>query len=171
MKHWILNGSQPKEYIIGIDDTVSYDGAKAAYLRSKVDVPTGFGTLMQSFKSNRYRNKRMRFTAVVKSEDVGEWAGLWMRVDGQGKGESLRFDNMQGRPIKGSTDWQRYQVVLDVPEESTGIAFGILLDGKGKVWISGVLFDEAPNEPTTDLDLESSRAEEPKNLDFSESED
>jgi len=91
--------------------TVSYNVMKA-YLRLIVD-----GTWMQSFKSNRYRNKCMRFTAVVKSEDVSPWAGLWMHIDGQGKGKILCFDNMNNRLVKGS-DWQRHQVVLDVPEES-----------------------------------------------------
>jgi hypothetical protein len=73
----------------------------------------------------------MRFTAVVKSEDLSEWAGLWMRVDDK-KGETLGFDNMERRAIKGSTDWQRHQVVLDVPEESASVNFGILLSGKGR---------------------------------------
>lgn len=68
---------------------------------------------------------------------------------------------MGKRAIKGTgTDWQRYRVVLDIPEESTGIFFGILLDGKGQVWLSSVQFEEAPNE------LESN--DEPGNLDVSE---
>jgi AraC family transcriptional regulator len=119
--------------------------------------------LMQNFKSHRYRGKRVRFSAVVKSENISSWAGLWMRVDGD-KGEILRFDNMEKRSIKGTTDWGRHHVVLDVPEESTGIFFGILLDGTGQVWLSGVQFEEAPNEPTTD----SVERDEPGNLDFSE---
>src|SRR5215471_2565906 len=163
MKCWFL-ANRPKDYVIGIDDTISNNGMKAAYLRSAVDQPSAFGTMMQTFKSVRYRNKRMRFSAVVKSEDVAEWAGLWMRIDGE-KGETLRFDNMEKRSIKGTTDWQKYQVVLDVPEESVAIFFGILLDGKGQVWISDVQFEEAPNEPTTDSET---TAEEPGSLDFSE---
>jgi len=168
MKSWFLAGARPMDYTIGIDDTVQGidSGMKAAYLRSHVDEAPDFGTLMQFFKSNRYQNKRMCFTAAVKSQEVSGWAGLWMRVDGQGKGDILRFDNMEKRSIKGTTDWQRHRVVLDVPEESTSINFGILLAGKGQVWISGVQFEEAPNEPTTDL--ESVGPEEPGNLDFND---
>ena len=65
-----------------------------------------------------------------------------MRVDGPEEGKSLRFDNMQSRPIKGTTDWHQYEVVLDVPSESVNIAFGILLYGKGQAWLSDVQFDE-----------------------------
>lgn len=41
--------------------------------------------------------------------------GLWFRVDGT-TGKSLSFDNMQDRAVKGTTEWARYEIVLDVPE-------------------------------------------------------
>ena len=58
------------------------------HIFDQISTTSGFGTLMQSFKSNRYRNKRMLFSGVVKTEDVSGWAGLWMRIDGQ-KGETM----------------------------------------------------------------------------------
>jgi hypothetical protein len=165
MKHWILAGSHPKDYVDGIDAAITYEEKKAAHLRCQVDEPGGFGTLMQSFKADHYHNKRMRFSAAVKSEGVTEWAGLWMRVDGDDT-KSLEFDNMQERPIKGDTDWQRYQVVLDVPLKGISVHFGILLAGKGQVWLSDVRFEDAPNEPTTSYGKQ--LLDEPLNLDFSE---
>jgi hypothetical protein len=36
----------------------------------------------------------------------------------------------------GTTGWQRYYVVLEVPKDATGIAFGILLSGPGQVWLN-----------------------------------
>jgi len=53
----------------------------------------------------------------------------------------VAFDNMHDRPIKGTTGWQQYEVVLDIPRDSTGISFWILLDGTGKVWLSRTKFD------------------------------
>ena len=50
----------------------------------------------------------------------------------------LAFDNMQDRPIMGTSDWQQYEVVLDVSENGVQIAFGILLAGKGQVWLDEV---------------------------------
>jgi hypothetical protein len=73
-----------------------------------------------------------------------------MRVDGP-KG-SLAFGNMQSRSIKGTTAWQNYEVVLDVPPQATGIAFGILMSGTGSVWINSVKMDVVgTNIPTTDM--------------------
>jgi hypothetical protein len=63
-----------------------------------------------------------------------------MRVDGP-DGETLRLDNMQNRLIKGTIDWRKYRVVLDVPSEATHIVFGVLLDGSGRTWIDNVSFE------------------------------
>ena len=59
---------------------------------------------------------------------------LWMR--GDKRSEVLAFDNIQNRGIRGTTGWQRYYVVLDVPKDATQIAFGILLSGPGLVWLN-----------------------------------
>jgi hypothetical protein len=105
MKGWFLAGSHPQNYEQGI---VTHNGKKSGYLKAQVVQSGGFGTLMQMFKADSYRNKRMRLSAAVKSEGVENWAGLWMRIDGPE--ETLGFDNMQNRPIKGTTSWQKYEV-------------------------------------------------------------
>jgi hypothetical protein len=53
-------------------------------------------------------------SASVKTLEVLDWCGLWMRVDGAQK-DNLAFDNMAGRKITGTRDWATYTVVLDVP--------------------------------------------------------
>jgi hypothetical protein len=111
---WIVAGSKPAEYESGIDASAAYNGHSSAFLKAKKPVVEGFGTLMQDFRAGHYLGKRVRFSAFVKAEGVQGWAGLWMRED---KGsQQLAFDNMQDRSIKGTTIWQRYDVVLDVPD-------------------------------------------------------
>jgi hypothetical protein len=165
IKSWMLAGSRKHDYEQGIDNDNTFNGKKSAYLRSKESEPEGFGTLMQTFQATAYRNKRLRYSAYVKSEEVENWAGLWMRVDGFEKGKSLCFDNMQNRPIKGTTEWQRFEIVLNVPQDSSNIAFGILLEGRGQVWISDIQFAEVTSDvPVTDLTR--SYPDQPENLDF-----
>jgi hypothetical protein len=177
MESWFLAGSQPSNYEQGIDTTTPYKGKNSGYIKSLIAEPQGFGTLMQLFKADEYRNKRMRFSAVVKSERVEAMAGLWMRVDGPEDGKALGFDNMLNRPIRGTSDWHRYEVVLDVPQESVCVAFGILLGGRGQAWLSDVRFEEvstnvpvtAPRgEYPTDVRVTSLQGspEKPENLDF-----
>jgi len=106
----------------------------------------------------------MLFSALVSSLNVDEWAGLWMRIDGPGR-EILGFDNMEDRPIKGTTDWRRYHVVLEVSREARQISFGVLLTGNGEVEIRKVSFEETGMEVTK---MKEEHPLEPGNLDFSE---
>jgi len=146
---WFLAGSKPANYDTGVDREAVYSGKPSAYLKATAD-QDGFGTLMQIFSPDPYVGKRVRFSGYVKSDNVTRWAGLWMRVDGKNTQQPLSFDNMQDRPIKGTTGWKRYEVVLDVPQGATGIALGILLDGPGQVWLNSVAVEVVgPNVPVT----------------------
>ena len=146
-KGWFMAGTKPADYESSVDSGNAYGGQPSAYLRSKkpqADI-MDFGTLMQNFSAEQYVGKRVRFSAFVKSENVTGWSGLWVRVDGK-PGQTLAFDNMQDRPVKGTSGWRNYDVVLDVKDGATGIYFGILLAGSGTVWMNGAKFDEVPND-------------------------
>jgi hypothetical protein len=158
---WVLAGSKPASYEVGTQESVNYQGHRSVYLKSIAAVNEGFGTLMQSFGAGKYEGKRVRFSAAVKSQAIEDWAGLWMRVD---KGsQSVALDNMQNRAIRGTSEWQQYEVVLDVPDGATGISFGVLLSRTGSVWMSDVKFEIVDTSvPTTG----SSRNDGPTNLGF-----
>jgi tRNA A-37 threonylcarbamoyl transferase component Bud32 len=140
---WILAGSNPDDYQTALDRQVTRSGKPSAVLRNTKPQPDGFATLMQSFKADAFRNQRVRLSALVRAEQVARQAALWMRVDGQllpdqQTAEPLAFDNMNDRPIKGTADWTRVAIVLDVPDRAQEIALGLLLTGPGQVWIDEV---------------------------------
>ncbi len=165
---WFLAGSKPANYDTGVDKEVVNDGRPSAFLRSSASSPEGFGTLMQTINAAGYAGKRVRLRAWVKSQDIADWAGVWMRVDKERT--AVAFDNMQNRPIKGTQPWSMYDVVLDVPQDSTGISFGVLLSGTGEVWINGVTFEiVGDNVPVTARPLQGTKLpDHPMNLDFTE---
>lgn len=159
---WFVAGSTPQQYAVATDASVTYAGKPSVALRSSTGNPTGFVTLMQSFLPDGYTGKRVRLSGFVKSSQVSGWAGLWMRIDA---GYLMAgFDNMQDRPVQGTTDWTRYSVVLDIPVGSTGVNFGILLDGTGTVWLSGVTFEVVGSDTPVTATITTPSA--PVNLDF-----
>lgn len=154
---WLLAGDHPQNYRVGSD------GQGVEFLASKTDSSgDGFGTLMQMVKADSYAGKRVRFSAMVQSEDVKGWAGLWMRVDQASK--VVAFDNMEYRPIKGTSGWKKYEVVLNVPINATGISFGALMSANGEIWMKDLSFEEVNSDvPTTG---HWPLMERPVNLDF-----
>jgi hypothetical protein len=161
---WFLAGSDRNSYRMERDTTVMHEG-KGSGLLASVATSKGFGTMMQSFEPGEYLGKRVRMSAFVKSKDVKRWAGLWLRVDGK-TSEVLSFDNMQDRPIKGTSDWKRQEIVLDVPGEATGISMGVLLDGPGKVWISDVQLNVVDTSVPLTGTRNTGKHAKPSNLNF-----
>jgi len=127
-------------YEAGIDKEIKKTGLASLYVKSTIDRPVGSGSVGQVFAANAFRGKRVRLTAAVKAENVEGRAGLWMRVDST-ETTSLAFDNMLNRPIQGTADWKRYEIVLDLPEDASKINFGMLLFGKGQIWVDDFEFE------------------------------
>lgn len=94
----------------------------------------------------------MRLSGWLRTKDISSgWAGLWMRVDSPTT-PALAFDNMPKRGPRGTSDWARYEVVLDVPKEASDVYFGAVLTGDGIVWADDLALEEVPlSVPTTAL--------------------
>lgn len=165
---WFHAGSNPSEYEMGIDNSSSQNGNSCAYIKSKTPKENEFGTLMQTISAENYLGKRLQLSGYIKSEDVKGWSGMWMRIDGQDN-QQLGFDNMQNRLIKGTTDWKKYEIVLDITLSSKTINYGVLLGGDGEVWFDNFKLDEVDNSvPVTNLMKENKLPTKPINLDFEE---
>lgn len=142
---WVLAGSQPKAYEIGEDHAQTVSGKPSRYIRATSDKPGGSGTLMQTISAKNYQGKRLRFQAMVKSRDVGNWAGLWMRIDTPTR-HAAAFYNSVDNPIKGSSDWQLRSVTLDVPADAAAVSFGVIDAGGGQVWIDELALEAVGDE-------------------------
>lgn len=168
VKGWFLSGSHPANYAFGVDDQIFHLGTKSGVLFSTGDVGEGqFGTIMQSFQADIYKGKRIKLSCYLKTEQVDK-CGAWCRID-NASGDTIQFDNMDNRSITGTTEWNYYSIVLDVPVQSTSIHFGVLLAGKGKVWADGFRFEEVDDSvPSTNMMATEFLPTQPVNLDFNE---
>jgi len=171
-KGWFAAGSDPADFDMELVDDVSFESKPVVRMRGVNKDCEGFGTMMQVCKSDRYRGQRLRLSAAVRSENLDGWAGLWFRVDPRQQAPSLAFDNMQDRAIKGTTDWTRHSIVLDVAEESFHLAFGALMSGMGSLWLAEFRLERVGLDvPSTSMkDIAHRYSELPVNLDFSETE-
>lgn len=132
---WALAGKHREHYMPSIDRSTALtaSGAKTLQAGPGAEADNSFGTIMQSIRPTRYAGQRVRFSAMVKTRAVEGWTGLWLRADVNGR--SAAFDNMQDRALRGSADWQRQEVVLDIPADASMLAFGLLQSGSGQSWM------------------------------------
>jgi len=85
-------------------------------------------------------------------------------VDGENSKAPLTIDNMSDRPITGTTNWTKYEIVLDVALNASKIAYGALLRGNGQIWFDELKFEIVDSSvPVTSHVQDTS---EPSNLNF-----
>ncbi|WP_345241991.1 S41 family peptidase [Nibrella saemangeumensis] len=149
---WFLMGAEAG-YTVSLDSSVRYQGRYALRIQS------GANYQRQAFKAvgltipARYAGKQIELTGYVKTSQVANgWAGLWLRIDGPDF--PLAFDNMENRGVKGTTDWTRYSIKLNLANAAQRIVLGGLLSGSGTAWfddltirINGSDLDNAKLKP------------------------
>lgn len=148
---WVLTGSNPGAYEVRCQDPAQ--GCIIPLLRTRFNAgsPLGTGSLTHSETAGPWQGHKVVVRAELKAGSIGGWGALWMRVDGPDDAP-LAFDNMQNRPLRGTSAFDWYRVVLDVPPEAVRITFGVMLHGPGAIFIRELQFEEAdPDEPSTDL--------------------
>lgn len=134
------------------------------FIKSKNNRKKGFGNIMQTCSAKDYLGQKIKMTGYVKSENVEGWAGLWLRVDAMNRKRSLSFDNMSDRAIRGTTDWKKYEIILEVPDNSSTLNFGALLSGTGKIWFDNITFETV----SSDTKATSVNLKKPTNTNFDE---
>ena len=161
---WIIGGNAPTDYEFTVDSSTAASGKRSALITAKQDARTnGFGMLMQTIAADDYRGSRLRLSGYLRTQTANR-AQMMMRVDGP-DGKVLDFDNMDSRPVTGTTGWTRYDIVLNVPPESVDIVFGFLLLSTGKVWADDFKLEKVDSTvPLTSAGPALPRA--PVNLDF-----
>src|SRR5687767_14363727 len=128
---WHKNGSKTDAYVVGVDSVQTWGGMPSAYVESLTPtVDSGFGGMMQTTAAENFIGKRVRLSGWIKTEEANQGGGhLWLRIDGQERGQMLGFDNMGDRAVKGTSDWQESSVVLDVPAGAKSLAYGFFVSG------------------------------------------
>jgi hypothetical protein len=159
---WIKGGAAPARYDMGVPASGSPALIRSRSTRVKTK---DFGTLMQSIAADRYRGKRLRLRAELKTEGVTQAGTIWMRVDSETR-RAASFDNMENRTgdgvLKDTTDWTVREIVLDVPGDAESIHFGFYLRGAGRAWARKFELTEVGS----DVAVTQHYRDRPINLDF-----
>lgn len=111
-------------------DSINVKKGKYSTLIQFYDGQPDWETIKLELPHN-YEGKKITVSCYMKTENVSEgYAGLWMRID-----PMIGYTSMKDNNIKGTTDWTKYEITLDMdPSKTEKIVFGGLLIGKGKVW-------------------------------------
>lgn len=120
-----------------IDDTVTHSGAASARL-TVVKSTAHEIALLQPFRAESWRGKRVLLTGWVKTDLSGGEAGLAVITNDAGR-HNVYYPTDQ-RLMK-QTGWQKLSVVCDVPADTKLMSIGVWVrHGSGSVWLDDLTF-------------------------------
>jgi hypothetical protein len=144
----------------------AHSGNASLQMKSEATEPGSQSVLVQTMPVEGYAGKRVRVSAYLKTEGLSENVVLWLhakRVEAARSQVTLAIDNMADRPVRGTTDWQQYTMVLDIPSKATHLDVGAIMNGGGVAWVDDFEIEEVGTDvPTTGTGMINS----PTNLDF-----
>lgn len=147
-------------YVIGIDSKTLFQGQRSISIQSQnapLDVTSSASAIQYA---RGYQGRRVRFSGWLHTEDVKNWAGVFMQVSTDGteryfgsalqslKETDLPFGTGSAGDVPG---WTEVSVVLDFPTDPKAmVSMGAVVVGQGKAWLSAMRFEEVgPGVPVT----------------------
>ncbi len=132
---WSAAGQVGKQFEVGYDEQEG-----AVYLRSLGEPGEQLGALTQTIDARPYIRQTLMLSAEVKTEDPKVRAELFMRTVGPKPGTQTGESVNSGAGWNAGKDWTETKVQVGgmVDEQTRSLDFGLVLQGKGKVWIRNV---------------------------------
>ncbi len=132
------DNGRPDGWAGGPEETMTLDrkivhGGTAS---GRIDRSPGSGGRFSTFTKSLpidFQGSRIALKGWIRTQDVTEFAGLWMRLDGPSG--LLEFDNMRQRQVRGTTGWTEYTVELPLNPDAREVFFGFLVGGNGRGWV------------------------------------
>ncbi len=136
-KSRFCSGNTPQDYAYGTESVDETASARCISIKAIREEPRGPMRLQQSIEPDNYPGKRVRLRGSLKGSGLVEPASLYMRKGAiQGYVEHC---------IVGTQDWTPCEMTTflqDLPQEgSYQLEIGLLLNGKGQVWLKDLAFE------------------------------
>ena len=143
---WRMSGGGREELRKRGDKSVLHEGRPTLRLAPIADSSMGYGTWMNALFAYPYRGKRIRISAYTRTAGANRRADFWARV--QAKASPGDGNGLVGKfiALPASSDWQRYEIVFDVPREGAWIHYGVGLAGSGMLWLDRATIEVVDRE-------------------------
>jgi hypothetical protein len=126
LARWQLEAAAPDDYSAAAEDS-------GAVLSSAIPEPSGSAALLQTVFADDFAGTAVVFRGEFRTENVADGSGLCLRIRLQRKEPEPEREHLV--TTAGTGDWSSDQISAQVPEDADTIRFGIVLSGRGRVWL------------------------------------
>lgn len=138
----ITKQSTDFEYAAVSTDKQVFSGKRSLVLFNFTPYKKGmFGSVYQKFNASRYKGKKVYLSANILTEfETDSSNGRLFIHEYDKNGQTINIEQMFDNPIVKS-NWDNYKIELDISNEASFISIGLVLTGKGAIYIDNVEFN------------------------------
>jgi len=132
----MTNKSTEYEYFSLSSEVEVYTGKRSLVIYNHTPLIKGmYGTVYQRFDANRYRGKRLRFSANIKTEFPNDTSSVRLFINEYNElNKSNQIEQMIDNPIQQS-NWDSFSVEIDISKFAHSISIGMVMLGNGVSYI------------------------------------
>lgn len=132
----ITNQSVEFEYYALSNDEEVFSGKRSLILFNHTPYKEGmYGSVYQRFDANRYRGKKVRFSANLKTEFPNDTSNVRLYINEYNEqNKSNQIEQMIDDPIT-SANWDSFSVEMDISKFAHSISIGVVLLGNGVIYM------------------------------------
>jgi len=157
----LVDDADQSAYEVGFDTKIFRSEPKSYYIKSVASLPPkSKGQVYQGIQADAYRGKRIRLSVFLRGENIKDHGWVYLQANDS---EAIR-GGADHRMAKNSPDWIKCEVVMDVPQNSKTISYGIALNGEGQIWFDDLNLDVVGKDVSETWLYRREEASKPSNL-------
>ncbi len=144
---WYASGSTSADYTVGSDASrrPAGSGTTSGYIKAAVTNPSSWAALTQSINADHFRGRRVQLTGYVRRGGDGGTARLSLRIERKGLQHAVDYAGatvfVPARESEDGHGWIKQAIVVDIPEDCSGIRVGLVSTGAAEAWLDDVKFE------------------------------
>ncbi len=124
-------GAKPG-YSLDVEDACEGSDFGCAVIRSGGSPSVGFAYLSRTVDAEALRGRRVRFSASLRLEAIGQ-VGLFMRVD---RPAGVGFEEHSLSKRLPQREWVGQEIVGAIDEDAVAVTFGVRFSGRGAAYLA-----------------------------------
>ncbi len=132
-------------YVFVLDAKVRHGGRQS--LRIDNTGPEPFGAIVQPVPVTGLAGRTLRLSGWVRTREAGGGRKGWgaaLQLQAKKGGSPVAYTVLADHVIGGTSDWKRREAIVAIPVDAEAVEVGILLRGKGSVWLDDVELEVLP---------------------------
>jgi bifunctional DNase/RNase len=181
---WQTRGSLPGEknlYEVQLDSQITYQGRPTVHImlqdegvsyQQRLRRANSVTLRHEGFAVDAYRGQRLRLVAYCRTSELTEGRFTLTVYGPQLQPHSGRYKQLITQSMllmDGTADWQRQELVVDIPQDASKIEFMLEIQDKGSLWLSGIQLEQVDQSVPLTLFYHVPQLAKMQNLDFRQS--